>query len=127
LVDNRFVGVEKSGFLSEYFVPGNVGIKGYDSRNYKYALEAEDTNVKLEELILKNSDTTFIKILDDIISSIWQNIQRFNSKDKVICHVNSFYLQKSFLNINNFGVFRYQFIPCFNFLINISPIKNLKN
>lgn len=40
-----------------------MGIKGCDSRNYKYALEAEDTDVKLEGLILKIVIQYVLKLL----------------------------------------------------------------
>lgn len=126
-----FIGGGKVGFsLGKYFVLNNVNVTGYFSRTYGSALEASEfTKTRayknIEELI-NDSDTIFITTSDDAISNIWQDIQRFNLKDKIICHTSGSLSSKIFSNINNSGAFGYSIHPIYPFSNKYTSYKNLK-
>lgn len=127
-----FIGAGKVGFsLGKYFALNSVNIIGYYSRTYKSALEAArftktEAYRHLGELI-NNSDTIFITTSDGEISNIWQSIQRFNLKDKIICHTSGSLSSKIFSNINNSGAFGYSIHPIFPFSNKYSTYPKLKN
>ncbi|MBC2580730.1 Rossmann-like and DUF2520 domain-containing protein [Clostridium sp. DJ247] len=126
-----FIGAGKVGFsLGKYFVLNNIDVIGYYSKSYKSALDAASfTNTEVYtclEKLVNHSDTIFITTPDDEISCIWQNIQRFNIKDKIICHVSGSLSSKIFSNINQSGAFGYSIHPMFPFSDKYTTYKNLK-
>lgn len=127
-----FIGGGKVGFsLGKYFVLNNINVTGYYSRTYRSALEASEfTKTKaynsLEELI-NDSDTIFITTSDDAISIIWQDIQRFNLKDKIICHTSGSLSSKIFSNINDSGAFGYSIHPIYPFSNKYTSYNYLKS
>lgn len=127
-----FIGAGKVGCsLGKYFVLNNMNVIGYYSKSYKSALEAAnftDTEVYncLEDLV-NNSDTIFITTPDDEILCIWQSIQRFNIKGKIICHTSGSLSSKIFSNINKSCAFGYSIHPMFPFSNKYTTYKNLKN
>jgi predicted short-subunit dehydrogenase-like oxidoreductase (DUF2520 family) len=127
-----FIGAGKVGFsLGKYFVLNNVKVSGYYSRNYNSALEAaiftETRAYTHLETLVNNSDTIFITTIDDEISNVWQSIQRFNLKNKIICHTSGSLSSEIFSNINNSGAFGYSIHPMFPFSDKYSTYKSLKN
>jgi len=127
-----FIGAGKVGCsLGKYFVLKNINVIGYYSENYNSALEAAnftdtDAYICLEDLV-NHSDTIFITTPDDKISYIWQSIQRFNIKGKIICHTSGVLSSKIFSNINQSGAFGYSIHPMFPFSNKYTTYKNLEN
>ncbi|MCY6356276.1 Rossmann-like and DUF2520 domain-containing protein [Clostridium sp. ZS2-4] len=127
-----FIGAGKVGFsLGKYFSVNNMNVTGYYSRTFQSALEAskftDSKAYKNLEKLVKNSDTIFITTPDDSISDVWQDIERLQIKDKIICHTSGSISSKIFSNINNSGAFGYSIHPMFPFSDKFNTYKSLKD
>jgi predicted short-subunit dehydrogenase-like oxidoreductase (DUF2520 family) len=127
-----FIGAGKVGVsLGKYFSEHGITVTGFYSRQLSSSKEAaEFTNSKsfiaLEPLITE-SRIIIITTPDDSISEIWQKINKFNLKDKIICHTSGSLSSEIFSNINNSGAFGYSIHPMFAFSDKFNSYKNLKD
>ena len=86
-----FIGAGKVGFsLGKYFISNGISVTGYYSRSPKSAKSAaEFTNSRMYSSltdILKDSDTLFLTVPDDVIGMVWEHIKNLDVRNKKICH-----------------------------------------
>lgn len=86
-----FIGAGKVGCtLGRYFVEGGLQVAGYYSIPQNTSQEAAHfTNTcsfdSAEDLI-KECDCVFVTVPDGLITDVWDDIRKFDLKDKIICH-----------------------------------------
>ncbi|MDP4146065.1 MAG: DUF2520 domain-containing protein [Bacillota bacterium] len=127
-----FIGAGKVGFsLGKYFSINNLELSGYYSRNHNSAVEAskftDSTSFFNLEDLIRESDLIFITTPDDKIKHIWQEINNFDIRDKIICHASGSLSSKVFSNISNSGAFGYSIHPIFPVSDKYTCYQGLKN
>ncbi len=85
------IGAGKVGCsLGKYFRSGGLELTGYYDVNEKMAEEAaaftETSFTKNLETIVKESDTLFLTVPDDLITTVWDQIKDMPLRGKFICH-----------------------------------------
>lgn len=111
-----FIGAGKVGFsLGKYFVNNGIFVTGYYSKSPKSAkLAASFTNTKVYESltdILKDSDTLFLTVPDDVISKIWECMKNLDVRNKKICHCSGSIASTAFFYAENKGAYAYSIHP----------------
>lgn len=87
-----FIGASKAGTaFANYLIRSGIKVQGFYSYHFNSAVtSAQITKTtaysELQALIL-DSDIIFITVKDSYIHNIWQQIQHFNLKHKIICHL----------------------------------------
>ncbi|MBC8061908.1 MAG: DUF2520 domain-containing protein [Clostridiaceae bacterium] len=125
-----FIGAGRVGFsLGKYFSKAGLEICGYYSKNPASSLEAAEFTAStsfedLAELVI-NCNLLFITTPDDNIKEIWLTIQKFDLKNKIICHTSGSFSSTIFSDINTSGAFGYSIHPMFPFPDKLNTYKTL--
>lgn len=125
-----FIGAGKVGFtLGKYFSEAGLEVCGYYSKNPSSSIEAAEFTassnfIDLKELVL-NCNLLFITTPDDNIKEVWLTIQKFDLKDKIICHTSGSFSSTIFSDINTSGAFGYSIHPMFPFSDKLNAYKSL--
>lgn len=111
-----FIGAGRVGVsLGKYFSINGLKLKGYYSKSVKSAKEAADftkSNFYTElKTLIKDCNIIFITTPDDIVERIWNEIKKYNLKNKIICHSSGSLSSSIFSNINTLGAFGYSIHP----------------
>ena len=111
-----FIGAGKVGFsLGKYFISNGISVTGYYSRSPKSAKSAaEFTNSRMYSSltdILKDSDTLFLTVPDDVIGTVWEHIKNLDVRNKKICHCSGSISSAAFFDAENKGAFAYSIHP----------------
>lgn len=111
-----FIGAGKVGFsLGKYFISNGISVTGYYSRSPKSAKSAaEFTNSRMYSSltdILKDSDTLFLTVPDDVIGMVWEHIKNLDVRNKKICHCSGSISSAAFFDAENKGAFAYSIHP----------------
>lgn len=126
-----FIGAGKVGFsLGKYFSNAGLEVCGYYSKNPSSSMEAAKFTTStsfadLKELVL-NCNLLFITTPDDTLKEVWLTIQKFDLKDKIICHTSGSFSSTIFSNISTSGAFGYSIHPMFPFSDKLNTYKNLE-
>lgn len=126
-----FIGAGRVGVsLGRYFNANGLNVEGYYSRNVDSAKEAaeftqSDFYTRLDMLI-ENCNVIFITTPDDIIKKVWNQIRKYDLKDKIICHSSGSLSSSIFSDINTSGAFGYSIHPMCAFSDKFTTYKVLK-
>lgn len=126
-----FIGAGKVGFsLGKYLRVNNISVMGYYSKRKESSLEVSKfTNtkqfLKMEDLIYE-CDIIFITTGDKDIITVWNNLKKFNLKNKIICHCSGSLSSDIFSDINSYGSYGYSIHPLFPINNKFNSYKNLK-
>ena len=113
------IGAGKVGCsLGKYFRLGNLEVTGYYDVNEDLAKEAanftETTFIKDLHTIVKESDTLFLTVPDDLITTVWDQIKDMSLQGKFICHCSgALSAGDAFPDIDKCGAFGYSVHPLF--------------
>lgn len=113
------IGAGKVGCsLGKYFRLGNLEVTGYYDVNENLAKEAatftETTFIRDLETIVKESDTLFLTVPDDLIVTVWDQIKDMSLEGKFICHCSgALSAGEAFPGIDKCGAFGYSVHPLF--------------
>ena len=104
--------------LGKYFSEGGLKVKGYYSRSAGSAQDAARFTATEAfddmEALVKECDVIFLTVPDGSISQIWQQIRRYEIKDKIICHCSgAMTAADAFDGIEEAGAFGYSVHPLF--------------
>ena len=85
------IGAGKVGCsLGKYFRLNDLEVTGYYDVNENLAKEAADFTaiafIKDLDTIVKESDTLFLTVPDDLITIVWNQIKDMSLEGKFICH-----------------------------------------
>ena len=114
-----FIGAGKVGTsLGKYFSEGGLKVKGYYSRSAGSAQDAARFTAPEAfddmEALVKECDVIFLTVPDGSISQVWQQIRRYEIKDKIICHCSgAMTAADAFDGIEETGAFGYSVHPLF--------------
>lgn len=127
-----FIGAGKVGFsLGKYFISNGISVTGYYSRSPKSAKSAaEFTNSRMYSSltdILKDSDTLFLTVPDDVISTVWEHIKNLDVRNKKICHCSGSISSAAFFDAENKGAFAYSIHPLCAVSDKYNSWRDLKN
>ena len=113
------IGAGKVGCsLGKYFRLNNLEVTGYYDVNENLAKEAatftETTFIKDLETIVKISDTLFLTVPDDLITTVWNQMKDMSLEGKFICHCSgALSAGDAFPGIDKCGAFGYSVHPLF--------------
>ena len=113
------IGAGKVGCsLGKYFRLGNLEVTGYYDVTEDLAKEAanftETTFIKDLHTIVKESDTLFLTVPDDLITTVWDQIKDMSLQGKFICHCSgALSAGDAFPGIDKCGAFGYSVHPLF--------------
>lgn len=113
------IGAGKVGCsLGKYFRLANLEVTGYYDVNENLAKEAatftETTFIKDLETIVKISDTLFLTVPDDLITTVWNQMKDMSLEGKFICHCSgALSAGDAFPGIDKRGAFGYSVHPLF--------------
>lgn len=114
-----FIGAGKVGFsLGRFFVENHIQVTGYYSRHKDNAVEAADfTGTRcydeLSELV-EDNDAIFLTVSDGAISSVYQELTKYDITDKMICHCSgALSSMEAFPQIKAHGATGYSIHPLF--------------
>lgn len=114
-----FIGAGKVGFsLGKFFSENRITVTGYYSRHEKSAREAAEFTksqcyTEMETLI-RESDAIFLTVPDGVINSIYEEIKKYDIKDKQICHCSgALSSEEAFPGIKERGAHGYSIHPLF--------------
>lgn len=127
-----FIGAGKVGFsLGKYFISNGISVTGYYSRSPKSAKSAaEFTNSRMYSSltdILKDSDTLFLTVPDDVIGMVWEHIKNLDVRNKKICHCSGSISSAAFFDAENKGAFAYSIHPLCAVSDKYNSWRDLKN
>ena len=127
-----FIGAGKVGFsLGKYFISNGISVTGYYSRSPKSAKSAaEFTNSRMYSSltdILKDSDTLFLTVPDDVIGTVWEHIKNLDVRNKKICHCSGSISSAAFFDAENKGAFAYSIHPLCAVSDKYNSWRDLKN
>ena len=118
-----FIGAGKVGTsLGKYFAEADpqagMTVEGYYSRSRDSAEDAARfTGTKAfdnMEALVKECDVIFLTVPDGSISQVWQQIRRYEIKDKIICHCSgAMTAADAFDGIEEAGAYGYSVHPLF--------------
>lgn len=114
-----FIGAGKVGFsLGKFFVENHIQVTGYYSRHQESAAKAADfTGTGCYETLQKlihDSDAIFLTVPDGVIMQIYQELQKYDLTDKMICHCSgALSSREAFPGINACGASGYSIHPLF--------------
>ena len=113
------IGAGKVGCsLGKYFRLNNLKVTGYYDVNEDLAKEAatftETTFIEDLETIVKISDTLFLTVPDDLITTVWNQMKDMSLEGKFICHCSgALSAGDAFPGIDKCGAFGYSVHPLF--------------
>lgn len=113
------IGAGKVGCsLGKYFRLNNLEVTGYYDVNENLAKEAatftETTFIEDLETIVKMSDTLFLTVPDDLITTVWNQMKDMSLEGKFICHCSgALSAGDAFPGIDKCGAFGYSVHPLF--------------
>lgn len=113
------IGAGKVGCsLGKYFRLNNLKVTGYYDVNENLAKEAatftETTFIEDLETIVKISDTLFLTVPDDLITTVWNQMKDMSLEGKFICHCSgALSAGDAFPGIDKCGAFGYSVHPLF--------------
>lgn len=113
------IGAGKVGCsLGKYFRLANLEVTGYYDVNEDLAKEAatftETTFIEDLETIVKTSDTLFLTVPDDLITTVWNQMKDMSLEGKFICHCSgALSAGDAFPGIDKCGAFGYSVHPLF--------------
>lgn len=113
------IGAGKVGCsLGKYFRLNGLEVTGYYDADENLAKEAADftetTLIKDLESIVKESDTLFLTVPDDLITIVWNQIKDMSLEGKFICHCSgALSAGDAFPGIDKCGAFGYSVHPLF--------------
>lgn len=128
-----FIGPGKVGVnLGRYFTHKGISLSGFYGKSKKHTLDAcKITNSKfynnLKEII-NDSDILFITTPDDYISTIGNQISKFNLKHKSVCHTSGSLKSSILSNAKLSGAHIYSIHPIFAFSnknINLNDLNDI--
>ena len=127
-----FIGAGKVGSsLGKYFISNGISVTGYYSRSPKSAKSAaEFTNSRMYSSltdILKDSDTLFLTVPDDVIGTVWEHIKNLDVRNKKICHCSGSISSAAFFDAENKGAFAYSIHPLCAVSDKYNSWRDLKN
>ena len=104
--------------LGKYFSEGGLKVKGYYSRSAGSAQDAARFTATEAfddmEALVKECDVIFLTVPDGSISQVWQQIRRYEIKDKIICHCSgAMTAADAFDGIEEAGAYGYSVHPLF--------------
>ena len=111
------IGAGKVGCsLGKYFRLNNLKVTGYYDVNENLAKEAatftETTFIEDLETIVKISDTLFLTVPDDLITTVWNQMKDMSLEGKFICHCSgALSAGDAFPGIDKCGAFGYSVHP----------------
>ena len=118
-----FIGAGKVGTsLGKYFAEADsqagMTVEGYYNRSGDSAQDAarftETKAFDNMEALVKECDVIFLTVPDGSISQVWQQIRRYEIKDKIICHCSgAMTAADAFDGIEETGAFGYSVHPLF--------------
>ena len=113
------IGAGKVGCsLGKYFRLNNLKVTGYYDVNENLAKEAatftETTFIEDLETIVRISDTLFLTVPDDLITTVWNQMKDMSLEGKFICHCSgALSAGDAFPGIDKCGAFGYSVHPLF--------------
>ena len=113
------IGAGKVGCsLGKYFRLNDLEVTGYYDVNENLAKEAADFTaiafIKDLDTIVKESDTLFLTVPDDLITIVWNQIKDMSLEGKFICHCSGALSSgDAFPGIDKCGAFGYSVHPLF--------------
>ena len=113
------IGAGKVGCsLGKYFRLNNLEVTGYYDVNENLAKEAADFTatafIKDLDTIVKESDTLFLTVPDDLITTVWNQMKDMSLEGKFICHCSgALSAGDAFPGIDKCGAFGYSVHPLF--------------
>lgn len=113
------IGAGKVGCsFGKYFRLANLEVTGYYDVNENLAKEAatftETTFIEDLETIVKISDTLFLTVPDDLITTVWNQMKDMSLEGKFICHCSgALSAGDAFPGIDKCGAFGYSVHPLF--------------
>lgn len=114
-----FIGAGKVGFsLGKFFTASKIHVTGYYSRHIESSKEAAAfTGSKAFDNIfdvLNESDALFITVPDGVITSVYDELKKFELTGKYICHCSgAMSVQDAFPGIEDTGAYGYSIHPLF--------------
>lgn len=115
-----FIGAGRVGCtIGRYLADAGMAIEGYYSRTKESAdIAATFTNTRsfesIEDLV-KSCDTIFLTTSDSAIENVWNCIDRFDLKDKVISHFSGSLSSDIFSGIEKTGAYGCSIHPMYAF------------
>ena len=115
-----FIGAGRVGCtIGRYLADAGIAIEGYYSRSKESAdIAATFTNTRsfesIEDLV-KSCDTIFLTTSDSAIENVWNCIDRFDLKDKVISHFSGSLSSDIFSGIDKTGAYGCSIHPMYAF------------
>ncbi len=111
-----FVGAGKVGCsLGKLFADSQHNLAGFYSRSSLSAQDAADFTKSKHfqnlETLIEESDTVFITVPDDAISSVWDSIKHMSIAGKMICHCSGSLSSNIFRDIEETGAFGFSIHP----------------
>ena len=111
-----FVGAGKVGCsLGMLFESTQHNLAGFYSRTSSSALDAADFTKSKHfqnlETLIEESDTVFITVPDDAISTVWDSIKHMSIAGKMICHCSGSLSSNIFKDIEETGAFGFSVHP----------------
>lgn len=114
-----FIGAGKVGFsLGKFFATSKIHVTGYYSRHIESSMEAAAFNGSkaFDNIydVLSESDALFITVPDGMITSVYDELKKFELKGKYICHCSgAMSVQDAFPGIEDAGAYGYSIHPLF--------------
>lgn len=113
-----FIGAGKVGCsLGKYFSIHGHTISGYASFHKESAIEAAQfTNsvaYNSNQDVVNNSSIIFFTVPDDRIEALWNSMNPYDFKDKILCHCSGSLSSTIFSEIERFGGWAYSIHPLF--------------
>lgn len=125
-----FIGAGKVGVtLGKYFSINAVEVCGYYSKSETSSIEAANFTDSLSFPNLKQlvdaCNIIFITTPDDMIKTVWVELQNFDLKNKIICHTSGSFSSSIFSNIDTSGAYGYSIHPLYPFSDKFNSYQNL--
>lgn len=114
-----FIGAGKVGCtLGKYLSIHGVKVTGYYDQDTDIAGEAAQFTESIAfgstEAAVKESDLLFLTVPDGLISSVYEEVRRFDISEKIICHCSgSISSREAFPGIEKTGAYGYSVHPLF--------------
>ena len=111
-----FVGAGKVGCsMAKLFETTQHNLAGFYSRTSSSAIDAADFTKSKHfqnlETLIEESDTVFITVPDDAISTVWDSIKHMSIAGKMICHCSGSLSSNIFKDIEETGAFGFSVHP----------------
>ncbi len=113
-----FIGAGRVGMtFGRYFYEKKLNVSGFFSRTAGNAFEAaEFTESKAYDSLCEltaESDIIFITVPDSAIQSVYNQLLKYDIKDKILCHCSGAMSAKVFENIEMYGAYGCSVHPAF--------------